>query len=589
MTIPFTSMLAQKKLRPVRSEPPSSVGIVISLPESGQPNVTNFSFIVTNGKAGASPTVRQGQFCVVYGNGGCTIGRIDQIFTRNDYFANYETVKNFENAQLDLRNFFPSNEWENHIAGVRVFGRIKAQGPEDQLRQPENFKRIEKSGFPVKPGSKIYVLEGEALANFLGINTSGLNIGALKFQNLEMQVDLNRLFNKHVAILAQSGAGKSYLISVLLEELLGRPQELGTPAMVLIDVHGEYHFLTEGISKNIPKNPEDNQDYRFESSELEIYDGFASRVADKVDHYNASFLQISVPEMGEYDFQRYQPGISVAQIRELRKAIKLCRSKFKKEGYDIMDLISTLNDDPDINGKVRDTLVSWLNDLHHLKIFSKFQAPSNHDLARLGRLAIIDLTSMISLRKKQILVHYFTSRLFYARRRKIIPPFILFLEEAHQFIPEAGSTKAIAKSIFETIAREGRKFFAQLVLISQRPVHLSTTVLSQCNSQIILRITNPYDLDHVRKTSEAITTDTSKIISSLPTGNALIMGAAINIPAFFKVRKRKIIQAHSEESLEQVCQSFIKNDALSVLRAKVRKTEPVPFTGTELLDLEIVK
>ncbi|MHA1561464.1 MAG: helicase HerA domain-containing protein, partial [Promethearchaeota archaeon] len=68
-------------------------------------------------------------------------------------------------------------------------------------------------------------------------------MGKLSNYNLDVTLNLNRLFNKHVAILAQSGAGKSYLLSVIFEELLSRPKDIGTPGLFLIDLHGEYRFL----------------------------------------------------------------------------------------------------------------------------------------------------------------------------------------------------------------------------------------------------------------------------------------------------------------------------------------------------------
>ena len=62
---------------------------------------------------------------------------------------------------------------------------------------------------------------------------------------------------------------------------------------------------------------------------------------------------------------------------------------------------------------------------------------------------------------------------------------------------------------------------------------MSTTALSQCNTQIIMPITNPYDLDHIKATSEALSKDSMRIITTLPTGNALVMGAALNYPGIY--------------------------------------------------------
>ncbi|MDO8626958.1 MAG: ATP-binding protein, partial [Candidatus Diapherotrites archaeon] len=143
------------------------------------------------------------------------------------------------------------------------------------------------------------------------------------------------------------------------------------------------------------------------------------------------------------------------------------------------------------------------------------------------------------------------------RRQKLLPPFLLILEEAHQFIPEMSSREtALAKGIMETIAREGRKFGCSLCLISQRPIQLSTTVLSQCNTHIILRITNPYDLKHISESSESLDKRSEEMLTTLRVGEALIVGEAVSFPVFFKVRKRNSIESSHEISLEQAAIKF---------------------------------
>ncbi|VVB99413.1 DNA double-strand break repair helicase HerA [uncultured archaeon] len=115
---------------------------------------------------------------------------------------------------------------------------------------------------------------------------------------------------------------------------------------------------------------------------------------------------------------------------------------------------------------------------------------------------------------------------------------------------------SISKHVIETIAREGRKFGASICLISQRPVNLSTTALSQCNTHIILRVTNPYDLDHIKQTSEGIDQRTVDMITSLRTGEAIIVGEAVNYPSFFKVRKRLSQESRHETTLEKAAVDF---------------------------------
>jgi DNA helicase HerA-like ATPase len=164
---------------------------------------------------------------------------------------------------------------------------------------------------------------------------------------------------------------------------------------------------------------------------------------------------------------------------------------------------------------------------------------------------------MDSLKKKQVMVSYIGRRLFSLRKKNEIPPFLLLIEEAHNFAREkAEAREAVSRSVIETIAREGRKFGASLCLISQRPVNLSTTALSQCNTHIILRITNPNDLTHIEMSSEGIDSRISKSISGLRVGEAIIVGEATNYPVFVNIRDRKSLKREKGLPLHEQAKQF---------------------------------
>ncbi|MBU0636493.1 ATP-binding protein, partial [Candidatus Micrarchaeota archaeon] len=95
-----------------------------------------------------------------------------------------------------------------------------------------------------------------------------------------------------------------------------------------------------------------------------------------------------------------------------------------------------------------------------------------------------------------------------------------------------------------------------LCLVSQRPKHLSTTALANCNSHLILRITNPYDLKHIGESSEGIDSDSERMITSLRVGEALLVGEAVNYPVFFKVRKNYSADSKHEKTLEEAAKEF---------------------------------
>jgi DNA helicase HerA-like ATPase len=212
------------------------------------------------------------------------------------------------------------------------------------------------------------------------------------------------------------------------------------------------------------------------------------------------------------------------------------------------------------NEKTQSSLYAVVSELEDLGLFGKIDEPSVTDLVKPGNMVVIDLNSVISEKKKQVLVAYLSNKLFHERRghSKKIPPFALFVEEAHNFIPEGtASEHAVARSYLRTIAREGRKFGASLVVISQRPKRLDTTTLANCNTNIILRITNPYDLDHISQSSEGLDKSSIGIISSLRVGEALIVGEAVGAPTFFKVRLRKSQPSRHESTLEDAAKAFV--------------------------------
>jgi len=489
------------------------IGTVIVTEDSPRP--CKFSFVVT--KNGHSIPVRQGQFVEVETEEGRVVAFVTNLIKTNRYFMRAESVREYERGGRPLMAIFPADRWEYLIAEAQTLG-----------VQCENG--VERTTFPPSPGQKVREVE-KSLACFLGLRQdNGIELGKLKHHELSVKLDLTKMLRKHVAVLAMSGAGKSYLTSVLVEELLDRPSEFGRPAVVIIDVHGEYA-------------------------------GFAdcSEYSGKVTVIKGSDLRIGVPNMSSYHFMEFLPEMSGMQARELQCILARMHSEMRagKGPFDLNEVISSVERDGDIHKQLQQALSGWLGDLQSLKMFDYADNPNWERVVRLGRALVVDLSDITSLRKKQILLAYAARRLFNARKRNRVPPFVLCLEEAHQFCPSGESKdSAISRPIIETIAREGRKFYASLVLISQRPVRLSTTVLSQANTNIILRITNPYDLEHIKQSSEAITGEVADMISSLPVGEALIVGEAVNYPIFIKVRRRRSRESKHGIGLDEAAREF---------------------------------
>ena len=120
-------------------------------------------------------------------------------------------------------------------------------------------------------------------------------------------------------------------------------------------------------------------------------------------------------------------------------------------------------------------------------------------------------------------------------------PTVLVMEEAHTFIKryqddaENQSSAAICCQVFEKIAREGRKFGLGLVLSSQRPSELSPTVLSQCNSYLLHRISNDRDQELVHKLVPDNLRGLLRDLPSLPSRHAILLGWASELPVLVQM------------------------------------------------------
>lgn len=101
--------------------------------------------------------------------------------------------------------------------------------------------------------------------------------------------------------------------------------------------------------------------------------------------------------------------------------------------------------------------------------------------------------------------------------------------------PWIAALQQMCRHTFERIAREGRKFGLGLFLSSQRPSELSETVLSQCNSFILHRMTNDKDQDLVNKLVPDTARGMLRELPSLPTQHCILLGAASKIPVLLKI------------------------------------------------------
>lgn len=492
------------------------LGTVISTMES--PTTREFAFVFGDGiKA------RKGEFVQLNADEGIMIALITEISRANRYFERAESISEYQKASKELgtsfTDSFPAGEWEYTLAQCAVMGCLESG-------------IIRRVGTPPKPGEKVFEADEALLKQLLSIDDNGLGLGRLLQHDVQVKLNLSKLLQKHLAVLAMSGAGKSYFASVLLEELLDRGKEKGRIAVVAFDPHGEYVCFADR-----KVNPS---------------------FAEKTTVIDGRKVRISAGKLKSALLREYLPEITPIAARECERVVGRMKKSEKEQGisFSLEDVVQEV-EKSDLKENVKQPLLSALYELRSLRLFSRADYPSLKELVQPGKLLVIDLSAIDSMKRKQVIVDFIGKKLFNGRRKGKLPPYLLLVEEAHNFAQEKAPRGAsISKSMIEKTAREGRKFGASLCLVSQRPVHLSTTALSQCNTFVVLRVTNPFDLQHIGESCEAIDSNIQGQINSLKTGEAIIMGEAVPFPIFVKVRERKSRKSSSGEGLESIALRF---------------------------------
>lgn len=121
------------------------------------------------------------------------------------------------------------------------------------------------------------------------------------------------------------------------------------------------------------------------------------------------------------------------------------------------------------------------------------------------------------------------------REERASIPFHLFLEEAHRYIQKDNDTFLIGYNIFDRIAKEGRKYGVILDIISQRPVEISDTVISQCSNFLIFKMTHPKDIKYIEEMLPNISADVIEKQKVLQPGNCVGFGSGFKIPMIIKL------------------------------------------------------
>ncbi len=467
-----------------------------------------------------------------------------------------------------------------------------------------------------------FLIEGGNLQRFMGLLGKGLD----ESQRLELghfAIDRSaaaiangdRFFQRHAAILGSTGSGKSYTVSLILERAYARKHA----NIIVFDMHGEYASLA---------NPPAAKDG---TSQNPIASAFKIAGPGDLDSPpdNALFLPywlLNREEMLSMILDRSdqnapnQASRFTSHVRDLKEATLTAESKAGVKAsftvdspipYKLADLLTRLNIDNTtkgvgktgpIKGEWEDRLTRFISRLaakaEDRRYGFMFKPPEDaleydwlaSQIARLlapgeGKygIKVVDFSEVPS--DVLPVVTGVFARLLYDVQFWMQPekrtPFVFVCDEAHLYLPVREDADAVEKQSlysFERIAKEGRKYGVSLLVVSQRPSDVSRTILSQCNNFLILRLTNDQDQNVVRRLMPDSLAGVLDGLPLLDTGEALLLGDAILLPARIKLKFPAIEPLSQTRNFwqewgERAPDSVAVAAAVETLRRQSRTTE----------------
>jgi len=482
----------------------------------GSTTLRGFRFVI---KKGMNEHVKRDEFIIVKESvtDNEILGVIKDIMISNELLPD-EFGRDLRLGEIIL------NEGEFPVAAVKILG-----------YEYENGLEIPRHG--IQPGSPVRLADDKILIRILSQSEEkAAFMGTLATRSsVPVHISINELISKHCAVLAMTGAGKSYTVGVLIEELMGKKG-----AVVVFDPHGEYRDMEFEDSEVRVYGLEGKNRIRIESSSLRTGD-FMNLIPDLTDTQRDlldEILNLAGKFYDRYDLNSIRNILD--SLYELKK-----EEKNKKENFGVFseDILKGMGKKVGIT--TIGALMRRISRLQRTNLFEIEGTPFS-EIVKKNQVTIIDLSDADERMSESIITAI--SKGIFARRKSYVKdgngevidtPVFLIIEEAHNFAPRGMDDRIVlSRGILRRIAREGRKFGIGLCIVSQRPNKLDSDVLSQCNTQIIMKIVNPSDQEYIRQSVETVTEDVVRDLPSLGRGEAIIVGSAIRLTVPVKIRKR---------------------------------------------------
>lgn len=377
------------------------------------------------------------------------------------------------------------------LAKAQIFGRL-----EDG--------RLTKVKKPIEPYKDVLLPDDSELEILLA-SESNLSLGCVYGTKARAFLDPAE-YDRHMAILASTGAGKSYTAANLIKEFAS----LSLP-VILVDTHGEYQkLLSKAVGKEV---------------DIEVY---------TVKHPRKGYKELKIPvsELETEDFTHF------TSLNETQKsALSVILDRLDGSEYTLKEIIEGCNKlgEDAAHEETAKALRRRLTSLDRIfkGVFDKYGTDITA-LVKPYQVTIIDV-SYAPQGVRQSVVSYISKELLQGRIRKenempnpIGYKLLFVVEEAHNY---AGSRLPHSCNYqIQRIASEGRKFGIGLCVISQKPSKIDEEILSQCNTGMYMHITNPNDKEHIKRSFEAINEEIVRDLDSLDVGECIIAGAMSRIP-----------------------------------------------------------
>ena len=426
-----------------------------------------------------------------------------------------------------------------------------------------------------------FLIEGGNLQRFMGLlgkdldEKQRLELGHFVIDRSAVAIaNGDRFFQRHAAILGSTGSGKSCAVSLILERAHARKHA----NIIVFDMHGEYASLAnppvrEDGTEPIPiaamfkiagpgdldKPPENAL---FLPYWLLNREEMLSMILDRSDQ--------NAPNQATRFTTHVRESKDKTLKDEKQKSVRATFTVDSPVPYKLTDLLMKLREDDtgmkpgktkeeikgDWNGKLTrfiSRLEAKAEDRRYGFMFKPPEVALKYDwlanqISKLlapgeGKhgIKVVDFSEVPS--DVLPVVTGVFARLLYDVQFWMQPekrtPFVFVCDEAHLYLPVREDADAVEKQAlysFERIAKEGRKYGVSLLVVSQRPSDVSRTILSQCNNFLILRLTNDQDQNVVRRLMPDSLAGVLDGLPLLDTGEALLLGDAILLPARIKLK-----------------------------------------------------